>query len=163
MKKIIIILCTFFLLGLEVSLAEAQYPVFSASLGGGGGYYTGRGVRRSVYRPYGGTTRTQYVARQIVKSPHEKLVLQYAPGQIDLTNEQMEKLMPMIRRIQDGKVRKVELIGICRDYMTTFNRLTNLIRTLHSYAPKLKIEHRDISGPAVVDSNNNTVEFVEYW
>lgn len=161
MKKFLIILCAFLFLGTDIVWAETQYPVFSSALGGGGGYYTRRGVRRSVYRPDG--AQTAVVSARTVNRPRKKIVLQYAPGQIDLTNEQMEKLMPVIRRIQEGKVGTIELIGICRNYATTATRLTNLSRILYSYAPALRIHDRNISGPAVVDSNDNTVEFVEYW
>ena len=164
MRKFLIILCALLFLGTEIAWAQAEHPVFSASLGGGGyGYYGRRGVRRSVYRPYGAVTQTRHVAVVPARHPPEKLVIQYGPSQINLSNEQMEKLMPMIRRIQDGKIRKIELIGICRDYTITANRIANISKILRSYAPNLTIRHRDISGAAVVDSNNNTVEFVEYW
>ena len=168
MKKFLIILCAFLLLGTEIAWAQAKHPVFSSALGGGGygygyGYgYARRGVRRSVYRPYEGT-RSAYVVAQPAKWAREKIVIKYEPGQIALANEHMEKLMPMIRRIQDGKVRSVEIIGICRDYNTIANREANISKILRSYAPSLNIRHREISGAAVIDSNDNTVEFVEYW
>ena len=158
MKKFLIILCAFFLLGAEIAWAQ---PVFSGALGGGGGYYRS-GVRRSVYRPRGATTRYAAPAKPAIR-PRSKIILKYEPGQMNLAQEQMEKLMPAVRRIQDGKVRKIELIGICRDYATAAIRITNLSRTLYSYAPNLQIDDRTIVGPAVVPSNDNTLEFVEYW
>ena len=75
----------------------------------------------------------------------------------------MEKLMPMIRRLQDGKIKSLEVIGICRDYNTTSHRQLRLDKILHSYSPNLEIKFREISGAAVISSNDNTMEFVEYW
>ena len=160
MKKFLIILCAVFFLSADVVWAQTRYPVFSSALGGGSGYYARRGVRQSFYRPRGAT---RYVASDTRPRIHEKTILKYAPNQIDLENDQMEKLMPAIRRIQDGKARSIELVGICRNYATASNRLTNLTRILTSYSPNLNVKHRYIAGPAVVDSNDNTIEFIEYW
>jgi len=132
--------------------------------------YGRRGVRRSVYRPYGaGNYRvpveatTVFGGVQKVAVPRQKTIIKYQPGEIQISENSMEKLMPMIRRIQDGKVKSLEIIGICRDYNLTSNRQLSLDKILHSYAPNLSINFREISGPAVVNSNNNTMEFVEYW
>ena len=164
MKKFLIIACAFFLLGTEIAWAQ-RYPVFSSAVGGGG--YARRGVRRSVYRPGGGgggvITTTTFGGTQRVTVPRKKTIIKYDPGQIQISEEAMEKLMPMIRRIQDGKVKSVEVIGICRDYNITSNRQLSLDKILHAYSPNLTINFREISGPAVVRSNDNTMEFVEYW
>ena len=156
MKKFLICLCAFLFLGVEIAWAQARHPVFSSALGGGA-YYTGRGVRRSVYRPGGGRAAAPAIL------PRKKTIIKYQPGQIELSEDLMEKLMPTIRRMQDGKVKSLEVIGICRDYNTTSNRQLSLDKILRSYAPNLDIKFREISGAAVIRSNDNTMEFVEYW
>ena len=168
MRKFLIILCAFVFLGTEIAWAQAKYPLFSSSLGGGGYGYYRRGVRRSVYRPYGGgrvygEATTVFAGPKKITAPRKKIVIKYKPGQIELSEDLMEKLMPMIRRLQDGKVKSLEVIGICKDYNTTSHRQLSLDKILHSYSPNLEINFREISGPAVVNSNDNTMEFVEYW
>ena len=74
----------------------------------------------------------------------------------------MEKLMPLIKRIQQRKTKSLEVIGIAKDYSLIYHRLTSLGRIFQSYTPHLMPDFRDISGPAVVKSNNHTVEFIEY-
>ena len=165
MKKFLVILGILLFLGTEIAWAQAQHPVFSASLGGGGygyGYYGGRGVRRSVYRPVA-RTRSEYVVAQPVKRARKKIILKYEPNQIDLIDDQMEKLMPVVRNIQDGKVKTLEVIGICRDYNTISHRQRSLAKILRSYSPSLDLRFRQITGAAVIDSNDNTMEFVGYW
>jgi len=165
MKKIFFALIMLLFLGADMAYA---YPVFSSALGGGG--YARRGLRRSVYRPSGargyvapGETLTVFGGVQKVTAPRKKIVIKFEPGQVALSEDQMEKLMPMMRRIQDGKVKTLEVIGICRNYNVTSHRQMSVDKVLHSYSPNLEVKYREISGPAVVNSNDNTMEFVEYW
>ena len=167
MKKILFAVIGLLLMGSELAYAQG-YPVFSSSLGGGaGGVYTRRGVRRSVYRPGGygygyGEGHVVFGGVQRAAKPQKKIVLKYEPNQIAPTEEQMEKLMPLMRRMQDGKVDHVDIIGIDRSYNATSKRHMNLDQIFNSYSPNIKINFREISGAAVVPSNNGTIEIVEY-
>ena len=150
-------LCYAFLciIGLGMSVAQAQE--FSSSLGGGGIGYTG--VRRTMYTPRG-----QVVAPTVRKQQRrKKTIVKYSPNQVDLNNDQMEKLLPLMKRIQDGKVKSLDVVAIARDYNMTYHRETSLGRVFQSYTPNIQPNFRHISGPAVVDSNDNTVEFIEYY
>lgn len=149
MKKI------FFYLILILFISEtSQGQMFSSALGGGG---------------YSSSTKTvvkngQVVRTGAVKKPtvRKKTVIKYEPNQVQLTEAQMEKLMPMIKRIQQGKTKSLEIIGIAKDYSLIYHRLTSLGQIFRSYTPNLTPDFRDISGPAVIKSNNHTVEFIEY-
>lgn len=149
MKKIFIALAVFFFMS---CVAEAQ--TFSAALGGGSGYRSGRAVVKN-----GQVVRTASVRKPVVR---KKTVIRYEPNQIHLTETQMEKLMPMIRRIQTGKTKSLEVIGIAKDYNLIYHRQTSLGRIFQSYTPNLSPDFREISGPGVIKSNNNTMEFIEY-
>ena len=168
MKKILFAIIGLLLIGTELAYAQG-YPVFSSSLGGGaGGVYTRRGVRRSVYSPGGyagygyGEGHVVFGGAQRAARHQKKIVLKYEPNQIAPSEEQMEKLMPLLRRMQDGKVDHVDIIGIDRSYNITSKRYMNLDQIFNSYSPNIKINLREISGAAVVPSNNGTVEIVEY-
>ena len=171
MKKIILILMAILFIGGEAAWAQdRQLPVFSSSLGGGGGYYGRRGVvrRGTVYgtrgRTYDGYQKVNTVIAGPVKRKvmQKKTVIHYDADQINLSEKQMEELMPVIQRIQEKKTTSLDVIGIARNYNAISNRQLSLDKVLLSYAPNLRINYREISGPAVVDSNDNTVEFIEY-
>lgn len=132
--------------------AEAQ--TFSAALGGGSGYKSGRAVVKN-----GQVVRTASVKKPVVR---KKTVIRYEPNQIHLTEAQMEKLMPMIKRIQSGRTKSLEVIGIAKDYNLIYHRQTSLGQVFQSYTPNIRLDFREISGPAVIKSNDNTMEFVEY-
>lgn len=149
MKKIFAVLVLCFCISY---FAEAQ--TFSAALGGGSGYRTGRVVVKN-----GQVVRSASTRKPVVR---KKTVIRYEPNQIHLTEAQMEKLMPMIRRIQTGKTKSLEVVGIAKDYSLIYHRQTSLGRVLQSYAPNILPNFREISGPGVVKSNNHTVEFIEY-
>ena len=168
MKKTLFAIIGMLLLGSELAFAEG-YPVFSASLGGGAGAYTNRGVRRSVYRPgvygdgyVGGGGHVVIGGVQQAARAQKKIVLKYNPDQITLSEEQMEKLMPLVRRMQAGKVAYIDIIGIDKSYNATTQRHLNLDQVFNSYSPNIKINFREISGAAVVPSNDHTIEIVEY-
>ena len=82
MKRFLLILACIFWMGVDVAAAQENYPVFSAALGGGA--YSARGVRRSVYRPRGGiytagdsnTTVFAGGSRHVAK-PSKKIILKY--------------------------------------------------------------------------------------
>ena len=156
-KNWIIGILLIFCLGISVSWAQTNHPVFSASLGGGSGgvsYRNGTVVRRAN----GIVSQTSQKRRAV---PH-KLVLNYSADQILLGEEQAAKLMPVIQRIQAGQVQSLEVIGIGRDPNTVYHRQNALRQMLMSYAPNLTPYFREITGAAVLDINNNTVEFIEY-
>ena len=148
MKKI------FFYLILILFISDVSHAqTFSAALGGGGHYGSKTVVRN------GQVVRTGAVKKPTVR---KKTVIKYEPNQTHLTEAQMEKLMPLIKRIQQRKTKSLEVIGIAKDYSLIYHRLTSLGRIFQSYTPHLMPDFRDISGPAVVKSNNHTVEFIEY-
>lgn len=132
--------------------AEAQ--TFSAALGGASGYKSGRTVIKN-----GQVVRSASTRKPIIR---KKTVIRYEPNQIELTEAQMEKLMPMIRRIQTGKTKSLEVVAIAKDYNLIYHRQTSLGRMFQSYTPNLSPDFREISGPGVIKSNNNTMEFIEY-
>ena len=171
MKKIILILMLMLFVGADVSWAqEKKLPMFSSSLGGGGGYYGRRGVvhRGTVYGTRGRVYNGYQEGHTVIPGPakrkvmQKKTVIHYDADQIGLNEKQMEELMPVIQRIQEKKTTSLDVIGIARDYNVISKRQLSLDKVLLSYAPNLRINYREISGPAVVDSNNNTVEFIEY-
>ncbi|MBQ7413156.1 MAG: hypothetical protein IJV07_02650 [Alphaproteobacteria bacterium] len=171
MKKIILILMLILFVGADIAWAqEKQLPVFSSSLGGGGGYYGRRGVirRGTVYGTRGRVYNGYQESHTVIAGPvrrkimGKKTVIHYDADQIALNEKQMEELMPIIQRIQEKKTTSLDVIGIARNYNVISKRQLSLDKVLLSYAPNLRINYREISGPAVVDSNNNTVEFVEY-
>lgn len=149
MKKIF--LCIVFSLFMA-SFAEAQ--TFSSALGGGVGYSANRSVIKNGQVVRGGAVKKPVIRK--------KTVIRYEPNQIELTEAQMEKLLPMIRRLQDNRTKSLEVIGIAKDYNLIYHRQTSLGRMFQSYVPHLQVRFREISGPAVVQVNNHTMEFVEY-
>ena len=165
MKKILFAIIGLLLMGGELAYAEG-YPVFSASLGGGAGAYGYRGVRRSIYRPgrYVGSGEHQvvYGGVRAASKPQKKIVLRYDPNQIELTEKQMETILPLIRRVQDGKVDHIDIISICRSHSAAAKRQTSLDQIFTSYNPNIKLNYRVISGAAVITANDHTVELVEY-
>ena len=168
MKKILFAIIGLLLRGSELAFAEG-YPVFSASLGGGAGSYGYRGVRRSMYRPGSyvgvGSGETQVVyggVRAPASRPQKKIVLKYDPNQIELTEKQMETILPLIRRVQDGKVEHIDIISICRSHSAAAKRQTSLDQIFTAYNPNIKLNYRVISGAAVIAANDHTVELVEY-
>jgi len=158
MKKVFFVLTLLFgMVVTDTVMAQERYPVFSGSLGGGSG---GVGVRRTFYRPNssGGVvaSRPQAVRRK-------KTILKYAPDQVLLTEKQMERLMPMIKRIQDGKISSLEVVVIDTEYEAVSRRQTELVKLFLQYVPNFEPSFREISGPAVIASNDNTAEFIEYY
>ncbi len=130
-------------------------PVFSSSLGGGGigyGYTTVRDGR--TYTP---STRSNMQKRVVPR----RTVLHYTEDQTELNEKQREILMKIVRRIQEGKTSSVEVISIARNNGIHYHRLTLLTRFFILYANKQILTKR-ISGASVLDSNNNTVEIIEY-
>ena len=155
-KNVIIGIVLMLCMGFSAARAQMDHPVFSASLGGGGAGYRGGAVVRRA----NGVVTSQTVQKRKV-APH-KLVLRYDGEQTLLSDEQMKKLMPVIQRIQSGQTQSLEVIGIGRDYNTVYHRQNALRQAFFSYTPNLTPYFREITGAAVVDSNNNTVEFIEY-
>ena len=156
MKKIFLLIFVAFIGISELAFAQ-NYPVFSSSLGGGSSGY--RASRYTMYRPNRGGRATP--VRQTIRS--KKTIIKYDANQLDPTRDQIEKLMPSIKRIQDGKVSSCQLVGIAQSYSTASRRLVGLKRILESYSSSLVTRDRIISGPAVVSSNDNTVELIEYY
>lgn len=159
MKRIILLTClSIFFMGVVTAQAQETYPVFSSALGGGGGSYRRSAVFRRGVVP---GTRTAGV-KKIRKEAPKKTVIRYEPNQTNLTDEQMETLLPLIQRIQAGEVRSLDVIAICRDYSTAYYRQSALGRMFRSYTPNLMPHFRQITGDAVLASNDNTMEFIEY-
>ena len=153
MKRIIglfLILC----MGISVARAQTDHPVFSSSLGGGS---LSRREGSIVRRVSGGTLQTVQKRRITPR----KLVLRYEGARLTLTDDQMQKLMPLFQRFQSGQSQSLEVIGIGRDYNTVYHRQNALRQTFMSYTPNLTPHFREITGAAVLDSNDNTVEFIE--
>ena len=172
MKKAFLILLCLFFIGIDVALAQERTPVFSSSLAGGVGY-TYRGVRRNMYRPAmgyninGGSVTGTYSI--LTGSPNassirqKKYIFRYKDKQIELLENQMEKFMPFIKRLRENKTKSLEMFCIAKDRDIASRRCSNLIGILNSYKPDFKPTYKIISGPAVVKSNNNTVEIIESW
>ena len=156
-KNVIIGIVLMLCVGFSAARAQTDHPVFSASLGGGGTVHRGGAV---VRRTNNGVVTSQTVQKRKVV-PH-KLVLRYEGDQTLLSDEQMKKLMPIIQRIQSGQTQSLEVIGIGRDYNTVYHRQNALRQTFFSYTPNLTPYFREITGAAVIEPNNNTVEFIEY-
>lgn len=153
MKKLIIsgiILCILCM----TNIVQAG-PVFSSSLGGGGIGYGYTTVRDG--RSYAPSARSQVQKRVVPK----RTVLHYTEEQTEPNEKQREILMKIARRIQDGKTSSVEVVSIARNNGIHYHRLTLLTRFFISYANKQILTKR-ISGASVLDSNNNTVEIIEY-
>ena len=159
MKRIILLTClSIFFMGVVAAQAQESYPVFSSALGGGGGAFRRSGVfRRGVVSG----TRTVGVKKTRKAAP-KKIVIRYEPTQTNLTDEQMETLMPLIQQIQAGEVRSLDVVAICRDYSTAYYRQSALGRMFRSYTPNLMPHFRQITGDAVITSNDNTMEFIAY-
>ena len=148
MKKI------FLCLALTLFISELSYSQSFSSALGGSGLTTSHQVIKS-----GQGVRSGSIRKPVTR---KKTVIRYEPNQVELTDAQMEKLMPMIRRIQAGKTKSLEVVGIAKDYSLIYHRQTSLGRMFQSYIPNLLPRFREISGAAVVKANNNTVEFIEY-
>ena len=178
MKKILFAIIGLLLMGSE--LAYAQYPVFSSSLAGGaGGVYTRRGVRRSVYRPggYAGYTGYGYDGNAIgetysllsgTASPTVivkpiKYILRYSKNKVEVTKKEMEKLKPIIQHLKDRKIKSLEIIGIDRDPDLSQSRYAKIVEIFTAYHPDIQINYRSISGVAVLETNNHTIEIIEHY
>ena len=150
MKKFLLTL----ILGLLIS-EPISAQSFSSALGGGS--YTEKKaiIKNGQLVRTGGNTAKKPIARN-------KTTIKYEETQINPTEEQMEKLMPLIKRIQSKKTKDLEIVCIAKDRNIVNHRNTSLARIFQSYAPYLKPNFREIYGPAVIKSNNNTVEFIEY-
>ena len=130
-------------------------PVFSSSLGGGGigyGYTTVRDGR--TYTP---STRSNMRKRVVPR----RTVFCYSVDQTAPNEKQREILMKIVRRIQDGKASSVEVVSIARDDNLNYYRLLTLNKFFQGYL-NVQPRNRRITGSSVLDSNNNTVEIIEY-
>ena len=154
MKKIIWISLLGICLGATEVSAQSGYPMFSSGLGGG--YVLQKG---SIRRLGSGSVARMAPVKRIAP---RKTIIRYEPNQIHLTEEQMKVLMEVIERVQEGKVRSLDIVGIAYDYNIIYHRETALGRIFQSYTPNLQPNFRHISGGGVVPSNADTVEFIEY-
>ena len=177
MKKILFAIIGLLLMGSE--LAYAQYPVFSSSLAGGaGGIYTRRGVRRSVYRPGGYAGYVGYTGGGVVHETRSsisgtpnpatayrvrKYVLRYSKYKTEVTKKEMEKLKPIIEHLKEGNVKSLDIVGIDRDPDLSQNRYSALVEIFRAYAPDIPINYRSISGIAVFETNDHTIEIIENY
>ena len=150
MKKFLFIL----VLGL-LTAKSTWAQSFSSALGGGSYSSNKTIVQNGRIVQTGGKTTIKPVFRK-------KTVIRYSENQIDLNESQMEKIMPIIKRIQSQKTKQLEVVSIAKDYNTNYHRQISLGRVFQSYTPHLQPNFREISGPGVVKSNNNTIEFIEY-
>ena len=155
MKKLLFIcgLMTCLMLG-EITTSWAA-PVFSSSLAGGGATYRS-GTRKSVYT----SGKSQKKKRPLVAT--HKFVLRYEPGQVTLSKKQQEDLIPILQRIQSGKTRRLEVVGIAHHFNTVTARQRVIGRLIQAYAPQFAPHYRHITGNAVFDSNRDTMELIEY-
>ena len=153
MKKLIIsgiILCILCM----TNIVQAG-PVFSSSLGGGGIGYGYTTVRDG--RSYVPSARSHVQKRVIPK----RTVFHYTVDQTAPNEKQREILMKIVRRIQDGKTSSVEVVSIARDDNLNYYRLLTLNKFFQGYL-NVQPRNRRITGASVLDSNNNTVEIIEY-
>ena len=142
------------ILGLLIS-EPISAQSFSSALGGGS--YTEKKaiIKNGQLVRTGGNTVKKPIARN-------KTTIKYEETQINPTEEQIKKLMPRIKRIQSKTTKDLEIVCIAKDRNIVNHRNTSLGRIFQSYTPYLKPNFREIYGPAVIKSNNNTVEFIEY-
>jgi hypothetical protein len=150
MKKIL------FSLILGLLITESVWAQSFSSALGGGSYSRNRTVIQNGQIIH---SRGNPVVKPIVR---KKTVIKYEQNQVDLNESQMEKLMPIIRRIQSKKTTSLDVIGIAKNYSTIYHRQNSLAHIFQSYTPHLQPNFREISGPGVVKSNDNTIEFIEY-
>ncbi len=157
MKKIFLFSIIF--LGiLESSIVSAE-PVFSSALGGGASYDT----RSENVKRYKGQEQSVIMQKKVVK-PY-KTVLRYQPSEIALNEEHRALLAKIIDRYNNGQMFKIELVGINRDESTTsesYHRLRQVLGFFESYMPGVNIKSRYVMGSVVFDTNDNTVEILEY-
>ena len=157
MKKISLfsIIC-FVLFG--TSAVSAQ-PVFSSALGGGASYDS----RIESTKRYNGKEQSVVTQKKVVK-PY-KTVLRYQPSETALNEEHRALLAKTIDRYNNGQIFQIELVGINRDEPTTsesYHRLIQVQRFFKAYMPETKIKSRYVMGSVVFDTNDNTVEILEY-
>lgn len=156
MKKLFLLI---FLCFCAAPMVYAQ-ATFSSALGGGAGYVP---ARQTFYNPAAPTTHAAPAARPAARPTFKKTTIKYSPAQVSPTSAQMEKLAPFIKRIQSHKIKSLELVGITRDYNLAYHRLDALSKIIEAYDINLPIDYQYITGNAVLKSNDNTIEILEYW
>ena len=157
MKKISLLSIVF--LALFSASSVLADPVFSSALGGGTSY----GVRVGNINRYNEKGQTNILQKKVVKP--FKTVLRYQPSETSLNEEHRALLAKIVDRYNNGQVFKIELVGINRDESTTsenYHRLRQVLGFFEAYIPGIKIKSRYVMGSVVFDTNDNTVEILEY-
>lgn len=149
------------LLGISLMSSVAMAQQFSNSLGGGSSQKANS--RYGVNRTQSNSTSSYNDLKATSKKGVVKTVLRFTPAQIRLDDEHEKQIMPIIRRVQEGRTKSVEVVAISKNYNSTYQRINTLRQLFIGYTPNLIPSFRHITGRAVFNSNDNTVEIYEYY
>lgn len=155
MKRIAIIFTICFVSFYSLSVLAIQ---FSASLGSGGSANVPsfNNGRRAIHSQ----SDVNY-GRKNSRSTVRKTVLRFKPEQTELDETQKQKIMPIIKRIQEGKTTDLEVVGISRSDNKIYHRQMGLDQFFRGYVTNVRPFYRYVSGNAVMNSNDNTMEIFE--
>ncbi len=123
-------------------------PVFSPALFSGP-------VNRTGGRPASRVARTNPTKDAAIVT-----FLYFADGQINMTAEQKQQLVPVIKRISSGETRQVIMSGVSVSEEDSKKRLNRLSIFLRDYNRDVSIQARVVDRNNVIN-NNNVVQIVE--
>ena len=175
MKKGILFLCL--LLWSVAGLAQSRFPVLSPIIFMGSSgkirpsnayqvnpvYYSAG----SYYPPLSAAPsyqRSSFYAPAQPQPPaaQNKMLLQFEPAALALTESQKQQLVPTLNRVQSGQVRRVTLVGYSSIPGNSYHRLTSLNLLLTSYNRQLRVNTHDVRPENVLPQNDHTVEVIEH-
>lgn len=135
--------------GMQVAAqTPVRTPVFSPALLSGP-------VNRTGGRPASRVARTNPT-----KDAAMVTFLYFSDGQIDMTAEQKQQLVPVIKRISSGETRQVIMSGVSESEEDSKKRLNRLSIFLRDYNRDVSIQARVVDRNNVIN-NNNVVQIVE--
>lgn len=136
------------ILGVSAAVAQTRTPVFSPALLSGPVQYN---------------QKQRTVPANQVKAPSVAVnttYLYFSPGQLDLTTEQKEQLIPIIKRITSGETKQIIMSGVSSSEEDSRRRLNRLSIFLRDYNRDVLIQARVVDSKNVI-RNNNVVQIIE--
>lgn len=123
-------------------------------------------TRTPVFSPalFSGSVKNKNVSRNTTRQPTNDAAtvtfLYFSDGQIDMTTEQKQQLIPVIKRISSGETRQIIMSGVSVSEEDSKKRLNRLSIFLRDYNRDISIQARVVDRNNVIN-NNNVVQIIE--